>query len=107
MVYFPTEIIIKPDFQSGALTPSPSASPPPPPPPLSLPSFESPLLSLHLLGWMMYYPSASVRLSVPVGPVGFSLSRLELLYLKFQGGIKRFCPKMWLHLSSFFSSPTF
>lgn len=40
-----------------------------------------------------------VCLSVrPVGPVGFSLSRLELLYLKFQGGIKRFHPETCLHL---------
>lgn len=102
MVYFESEIIIKLAYHCLLLSPSSSASPPPPP--LSLPSFESPLLSLHLLGWMMYYPS--VCLSVPAGPVGFSLPRLELLYLKFQGGIKRFCPKMWLHLSSFSSLQT-
>lgn len=46
MVYSESEIIIKRDYRCLLLSPSSSASPPPPP--LSLPSFESPLLSLHL-----------------------------------------------------------
>lgn len=71
MVYLESEIVIKLDYHCLLLSLSSSASPPPPP--LSLPSFESPLLSLHLLGWMMYY--LSVRPSVRPGWPGgvFSL----------------------------------
>lgn len=87
-----------------------------PPLPLSLSCCSSPPLICHFLllnPSSQFAPSrlddvlpACVCRSVPLGPVGFSLSSLHLLDLKFQGGIKLFRPETRLHLSSSISLQT-
>lgn len=87
-----------------------------PPLPVYLSCCSSPPLICHFLllnPSSQFAPSrmddvwpACVCRCVPLGPVGFSLSSLHLLYLKFQGGIKLFRPETRLHLSSFISLQT-